>query len=203
MLRRPVFLDMTHGVLLKKILLFSLPLMASNILQLLFNAADIVVIGRFAGKHSQLSLIWLCLGCTVVLGVTGSALMVVFAGPLASIYNTDPAVIAAAVLRMRTVCSSYVIFGLADILTGAIRGCAVSVAPMVINLVCTCLCRLVWIHFLDTPNVSVSWVYASFPIGGRDRARLPARLVQKLSGLLAQPGNVPGIQTLIKIAEHR
>ena len=43
---------MTHGPLLGKILLFSLPLMASNILQLLFNAADIVVVGRFAGHAS-------------------------------------------------------------------------------------------------------------------------------------------------------
>lgn len=42
-------IDMTHGPLLGKILWFSLPLMASNILQLLFNAADVVVVGRFAG----------------------------------------------------------------------------------------------------------------------------------------------------------
>ena len=45
-------IDMTHGPLLGKILLFSLPLMASNVLQLLFNAADIVVVGRFAGHES-------------------------------------------------------------------------------------------------------------------------------------------------------
>ena len=32
-----------------QILLFSLPLMASNVLQVLFNMADIAVIGRFAG----------------------------------------------------------------------------------------------------------------------------------------------------------
>ena len=43
---------MIHGPLLGKILLFTLPLMASSILQLLFNAADIVVVGRFAGDNS-------------------------------------------------------------------------------------------------------------------------------------------------------
>ena len=42
-------IDMTTGSLLPKILLFALPLMASSTLQLLFNAADIVVVGRFAG----------------------------------------------------------------------------------------------------------------------------------------------------------
>lgn len=45
-------MDMTHGPLLGKILLFSLPLMASNLLQLLFNTADIVVVGRWAGHQS-------------------------------------------------------------------------------------------------------------------------------------------------------
>ena len=43
-------MDMCNGPLLSKILLFSLPLMASGILQLLFNAADMVVAGRFAGS---------------------------------------------------------------------------------------------------------------------------------------------------------
>ena len=45
-------IDMTKGSLLPKILLFSIPLMASSILQLLFNAADIIVVGKFAGSNS-------------------------------------------------------------------------------------------------------------------------------------------------------
>lgn len=45
-------LDMTEGRLLPKILLFSLPLMASSVLQLLFNAADVVVVGKFAGSEA-------------------------------------------------------------------------------------------------------------------------------------------------------
>ena len=45
-------IDMTQGPLLSKILLFALPLMASSMLQLLFNAADIIVVGRFGGPNS-------------------------------------------------------------------------------------------------------------------------------------------------------
>ena len=41
--------DLTSGPMLKKIILFSLPLAASSFLQLLFNAADVVVVGRFVG----------------------------------------------------------------------------------------------------------------------------------------------------------
>ncbi len=45
-------IDMTHGSITKKLLLFSLPLMLSSVLQLLYNAADIVVVGRFDGETS-------------------------------------------------------------------------------------------------------------------------------------------------------
>ncbi|MBQ1424076.1 MAG: MATE family efflux transporter [Lachnospiraceae bacterium] len=43
-------IDMLHGPLLPKIVAFSLPLALSNALQLLFNAADIVIVGRYAGS---------------------------------------------------------------------------------------------------------------------------------------------------------
>lgn len=45
-------IDMCNGPLLGKLLLFTLPLMLSGILQLLFNAADIVVVGKFSGSHA-------------------------------------------------------------------------------------------------------------------------------------------------------
>lgn len=45
-------IDMCNGPLLGKILIFYIPLMLSGILQLLFNAADIVVVGRFAGNEA-------------------------------------------------------------------------------------------------------------------------------------------------------
>ena len=43
---------MTQGAIFPKLLEFSVPLIFSSILQLLFNAADIVVVGRFAGDNS-------------------------------------------------------------------------------------------------------------------------------------------------------
>ena len=43
-------MDMCNGALFSKILMFSIPLILSGILQLLFNAADMVVAGRFAGS---------------------------------------------------------------------------------------------------------------------------------------------------------
>lgn len=45
-------LDMTSGSILGKLIRFSGPLIFSGVLQLLFNAADVVVVGKFAGDNS-------------------------------------------------------------------------------------------------------------------------------------------------------
>ena len=47
-------IDMTSGPLIPKIIQFSLPLMLTGILQLLYNAADVIVVGNFAG-HTALA----------------------------------------------------------------------------------------------------------------------------------------------------
>ncbi len=43
---------MTKGPFFKKILVFSLPLMLTGLLQMVYNTADIVVVGRFAGAEA-------------------------------------------------------------------------------------------------------------------------------------------------------
>ena len=45
-------LDMTNGPFLKKIFMFSLPLMATGLLQLLYNSADTAIVGKFAGSDA-------------------------------------------------------------------------------------------------------------------------------------------------------
>ncbi len=45
-------IDMCNGKILPKLLKFTLPLMLSSVLQLLFNAADIIVVGNFASDNS-------------------------------------------------------------------------------------------------------------------------------------------------------
>lgn len=71
-------MDMTEGPLTKKIILYSLPLMVTGILQLLYNAADVIVVGRYAGSvalaavGSTTSLINLILNVSVGLSVGAS-----------------------------------------------------------------------------------------------------------------------------------
>lgn len=52
-------MNMCEGPILIKMLKFAVPLMLSSILQLLFNAADVVVVGKFAGDNSLAAV-----GCT-------------------------------------------------------------------------------------------------------------------------------------------
>ncbi len=48
-MKKSAQIDMINGPVLGKILLYAIPLMLSGVLQLLFNAADMVVVGRYAG----------------------------------------------------------------------------------------------------------------------------------------------------------
>ena len=56
--RRSIFeknkyeIDMCNGTIMDKLISFSLPLMVSGILQLMFNAVDIIVVGRFSGSQA-------------------------------------------------------------------------------------------------------------------------------------------------------
>ena len=43
--------DLIRGSLLKNIILFALPLMVMNLLQMMFNAADSIIVGKFAGEN--------------------------------------------------------------------------------------------------------------------------------------------------------
>lgn len=45
-------IDMVNGTIMPKLITFAIPLMLSGILQLLFNAVDIIVVGRFSGSQS-------------------------------------------------------------------------------------------------------------------------------------------------------
>ncbi len=52
MKRNKYEIDMCNGSIMDKLISFSLPLMLSSILQLMFNAVDIIVVGRFSGSQA-------------------------------------------------------------------------------------------------------------------------------------------------------
>lgn len=84
--RRGNEVDMLHGPLAKKIFMFALPLAASSILQQLFNAADLAVVGRFtnpqamAAVGSNASVIGLLVNLFVGLSVGANVLIATLVG---------------------------------------------------------------------------------------------------------------------------
>ena len=45
-------MDMIQGPIFSKLIVFSIPVILSGVLQLLFNAADVIVVGRFTGSKA-------------------------------------------------------------------------------------------------------------------------------------------------------
>lgn len=118
-----------------------------------------------AGQYSRINwIVRICLLDTLVIGIVQSVAVCLLSHPLIGLYNTDAQVIAAGAARLWWVALVYVIFGLADVLVGAIRGCGIPMAPMIINLLGTCVLRLVWVAVLDTTNYGVELVYLSYPV---------------------------------------
>lgn len=74
-------MDMTTGNLFQKIILFAFPLMLTNLLQLLYNAADLVVIGQFRSSQafsavsSTTALINLCVTLFIGLSAGSNVMM--------------------------------------------------------------------------------------------------------------------------------
>lgn len=55
-MKRNVFsVDMLHGSMVKNLLVFSLPLIATSIMQVLYNAADVMAAGQYCGKEALAS----------------------------------------------------------------------------------------------------------------------------------------------------
>lgn len=85
-LKKSYEIDMCNGPLLSRILLFSFPLICSGVLQLLFNAADIIIVGRSTGSHSMAavgattSLIGLLVNFFIGISVGANVLIARFCG---------------------------------------------------------------------------------------------------------------------------
>ena len=60
--KKSLRMDMVHGPLLKNIIEFAVPMMLASMLQMMFSAADTIIVGKFAGELAL-----------AAVGATGSA----------------------------------------------------------------------------------------------------------------------------------
>ncbi len=75
--------DMLHGGLAGKLILFAIPLAFSSILQQLFNSADVAVVGRFAGSAALAAVG----SCVALVGIFVNLIVGLSVGPNAALAN--------------------------------------------------------------------------------------------------------------------
>lgn len=76
-------MDMLHGGLAGKLIVFAIPLACSSILQQLFNSADVAVVGRFAGDQALAAVG----SCVALVGIFVNLIVGLSVGPNAVVAN--------------------------------------------------------------------------------------------------------------------
>lgn len=121
-----------------------------------------------AGRFDRVSkTLWVCLACTGIFGLVLGTCGWLFGQSLLSLYITDsPEAIRYGMIRLSIVCRTYLLCGLMDVSTGALRGIGASFIPMVICVLGVCGIRIGWILTLfqlpqfHTPQS----LYISYPV---------------------------------------
>ena len=111
--------------------------------------------------------VWVCLGMSMVLVGSLSALIVVCRRIILGVFTADPEVIALGAYVMLWTVPFNAIFMPTEVFGGAMRGVGYSVVPTAITAICVCLFRVTWLftavarfHYLEMLLLCypVSWV---------------------------------------------
>ena len=108
-----------------------------------------------------------CLGCAAVCGLVLGGLAYAFGPVLLNLYITDSAeAVAYGMVRLSIVAATYLVCGLMDVSTGALRGLGESFTPMVISVLGVCGIRIGWIYTIfQIPAFHTSrCLYISYPV---------------------------------------
>ena len=110
-----------------------------------------------------------CIIQAVIAGVLVSSLELLFADPLISLYISDDAqnraeITAATLTIIRVMLPTYVIFGLLDVPSGGLKGLGRSITAMMINIVCICGVRILWILAIFPMIGTLTGLFLTYPV---------------------------------------
>lgn len=118
-----------------------------------------------AGKNGRLRKV---LGaCSLLVFVVGAALgLIAYAlmPALLGIYSPDPKVVAAGMIRLRIIASTYALCGLMDVFCGIMRGMGAAVVPMLVSILGACAFRIFWIYAILPLHSTLGMLYISYPV---------------------------------------
>lgn len=120
-----------------------------------------------AGNYRRIKRIVLTAQACVIVAGAAIGLGILTAGPFfLRLFSTEPDVIAAGMVRLSVILSTYYLCGMMDVMVGGLRGIGYSVTPMIVSLIGACGLRLVWISTVfQIPKFhSPKTVYMSYPV---------------------------------------
>ena len=121
-----------------------------------------------AGQYKRAKkIMWSCLGFVVVVGFVAATLIYISGPTLLSFYVPDsPEAVQWGMVRLTCLCYPFLLGGLMDVSTGALRGMGASTSPMIISVLGICGLRILWIYTIfqipafHTPQ----WLYISYAV---------------------------------------
>ena len=118
-----------------------------------------------AGKYDRLKKgVRVSIGMSAVITLALSAIMVLFARPILTIFTPDHDVLEIGVSMVRFLAPSYITYILIELLSGAIRGAGKSLVPTLITIFGVCGLRLLWLFTVVPVYHTINMVAASYPI---------------------------------------
>ena len=118
-----------------------------------------------AGKYSRIrKTMGACIFLVSIVGLIMCALLVGFSSQLLGIYSTEANVIAAGIIRLNVIATTYFICGIMDVLSGIMRGMGAALVPMVVSVLGACAFRIFWIYAILPQFGTLYALYISYPI---------------------------------------
>ena len=133
-----------------------------------FSAACVSFAGQCCGarQYKRLDKLVVCSAIANVGFVTLIATIVtLFPRQLLGIFNPDPQVVDAGMFKVLLLSWTCIFFGISDSMVGCIRGMGKSLSPTVLNILCLCGVRLLWVLFVFPlcPH-DPRYLYLCFPV---------------------------------------
>lgn len=118
-----------------------------------------------ARRYSRINrILATCILVVTVIGAVMGLTFCVFGRQLIGIYNTEPDVIAAGMVRLFFICGTYFLCGWMDVLVGSLRGMGYAVLPMCVSLLGACGFRVLWIFTVFAAHHTMPMLFLSYPI---------------------------------------
>lgn len=176
-------MNLLEGSLWDKILIFAIPYALTCVLEQLFNATDVAVVGFYvlnsfgqacttftaqnngAGNEERCkkSLGWSLLLGGIFTFIT-CVLMLIFGHPILSLFSKNEEVIEVGITRMEYIFVGYIFSLFQEVLAGALRGYGHSLIPALCALIGICGTRITWVHTYFKAHRTFAALVMAYPV---------------------------------------